>query len=110
MEKQPPNEKSEFYLNLSPESIESLTTRIEEKIINEIKTDPKKFYPPQPPKELVFYTTEEVAKALQVTPATIRNMCNSNRIGCYRISGKNFKISQEQLEEYLLNIRSERNE
>lgn len=110
MEKQPPNEKQEFALNLSPESIEFLTNRIEQKIIDEIKKDPKKFYPPQAPKDLVFYTTDEVAEALNVTPVTVRNMCKSNRIGFYRIGGTTFKISQAQLEEYLLSIKSDRNE
>ena len=49
-----------------------------------------------------LYTVEEVAEYLSVTPRTVRNYCYNGQINHIKI-GKELRISETQLQEYLTN-------
>ena len=47
-----------------------------------------------------YYTTEEVATKLHITPKTVRNAINRNELVAIKI-GKVFRISEEELNNWL---------
>lgn len=49
-----------------------------------------------------FYTVEEVAERLRVTPYTLRVYIRNGELGAVKI-GKQYRISEGQLQEFLKN-------
>ncbi len=57
-------------------------------------------------KELL--TPEEVSKLLKVDPATVRAWLRDGKLEGYKLAGGRWRISEEQLEAYLQDIRGGR--
>jgi excisionase family DNA binding protein len=81
--------------------IENLITQ---KVLKQIEINPD-LYVTKPKTPLVFYTVDQVAGILDTSPSTIRNFIEEGKLKSYR-PGRNYKISQEQLDNYLESIKS----
>lgn len=108
MEKNPPPTIS---LDFSEKGLEALVSSIESRIINTIKENPSMFFPSSnAPKEIKFYTTDEVAEKLRVTPTTVRNLCHNGKIKYARPGGRNIMVTEDDYNEYLQTLLNNRNE
>ena len=54
-----------------------------------------------------YYTTEEVAEMLKVTPDSVRRWIRSGKLKSIKLSGKFIRISQEDLQAFIQSQRGE---
>ena len=56
-----------------------------------------------------YYTTEEVAEMLKVTPDSVRRWIRDGKLKSIKLSGKFIRISQEDLQVFIQSQRGENN-
>jgi len=54
-----------------------------------------------------YYTTEEVAEMLKVTPDSVRRWIRSGKLKSIKLSGKFIRINQEDLQAFIQSQRGE---
>lgn len=54
-----------------------------------------------------YYTTEEVAEMLKVTPDSVRRWIRDGKLKSIKLSGKFIRISQADLDEFVKNMRGD---
>jgi excisionase family DNA binding protein len=102
--------KQNLTLNISEDTISSLISFIENKILTSIKESPeliKSLFPEiksDNQDELILYTTDEVAKSLRCSEVTVRTLCKSGKLSSSKPAGKSILISKKQLETYLKSL------
>lgn len=60
----------------------------------------------EPSSEQRFYTTEEVAKLLQVDPESIRRYVRSNKLRAVRLGGKFIRIDRVDLDKFITQLKN----
>ena len=90
-------------LEIPEDTFSALVSTIEDKIKASIRENPEKYFPKStgPQNDIVFYTTDQVAKKLRVTPQMVRSLCKQGKLGFYRPGGRAMLISEEQFNTYL---------
>jgi len=68
--------------------------------------EPERIPQAEPPTNQRFYTTEEVAKLLQVDPESVRRYVRSGRLKAVRLGGKFIRIDKNDLDQFIEQLKS----
>ena len=68
--------------------------------------EPEKTTSPTPQTDQRFYTTEEVAKLLQVDPESVRRYVRSGQLRAVRLGGKFIRIDKDDLNQFIEQLKS----
>jgi len=67
--------------------------------------EPVKIITPEPTQKQRFYTTEEVAKLLQVDPETVRRYVRQNKLRAVKLGGKFIRIEKGDLDTFIESLK-----